>query len=123
MIDVMFPTFILFLFNFNVQYRAVSFIYLTAFQEDSKLSCVVGNWWGGGRVGVWGHDCFKILACLISFNVFGLLFSPFIMGFIIIIIIIIIIISSSSSSSSIHIIIIITTIVMVITIFIYTQSI
>ena len=50
--------------------------------------------------------CFKILACLILVNVFGLLFSLFVMGFIMIV--------------SICVIIIITTIIMVI-IWLYTQ--
>ena len=36
MIDVIFPTFLLFIFNFNIQCRGVPFIYIAAFQEDSK---------------------------------------------------------------------------------------
>ena len=52
--------------------------------------------------------CLKILACLISVNVFGLLFSFTIMEFIII-------------SSSIHIIIKITTIVMLLFFYIHNQ--
>ena len=106
MIDVIFPTFLHFLISSNVQYRAVLFIYITPFQEGSKRGSVVGRWVGRGVGSI--ITCFKILACLISVNVFGFLFSLFIMGFIII-------------SSSIYIIIIITTIVMVI-IFLYTQS-
>ena len=46
MIDVIFPTFLLFLFNFNVQCRVVPFIYITAFQEDSERGSVVGKWVG-----------------------------------------------------------------------------
>ena len=36
----------MFLFNFNVQFRAVTFIYITVFQEDSKQCSVVGRWVG-----------------------------------------------------------------------------
>ena len=46
MIDVMFPKFLLFLFNFNVQCHAVPFIYVTVFQEDSKWGSMVGRWVG-----------------------------------------------------------------------------
>ena len=34
------------LFNFNVQCRAVPFIYITVFLEDSKRGSVVGRWVG-----------------------------------------------------------------------------
>ena len=44
MIGVIFPKFLLFLLNFNVQYRAVPFIYITAFQEDSKRGSLAGSW-------------------------------------------------------------------------------
>ena len=46
MIDVIFPKFLLFLFNFNVQCRAVPFVYITVFQEDSKRGSMVGRWVG-----------------------------------------------------------------------------
>ena len=46
MIDVIFPAFLLFLFNFNAECPAVSFIYITAFQEDSQRDSAVGRWMG-----------------------------------------------------------------------------
>ena len=48
MINVIFPMFLLFLFNFNVQCCAVPSISKTVFQEDSKWSSVVGVWVGRG---------------------------------------------------------------------------
>ena len=46
MMDVIFPKFLLFLFNFNAQCRAVIFVYITVFQEDSKQGSMVGRWVG-----------------------------------------------------------------------------
>ena len=43
---------LLFLSNFNVQCRAVPFIYITTFQQDSERGSVVGRW----VVVVWGHN-------------------------------------------------------------------
>ena len=64
------PTFLLFLFNFNAQCRAVPFIYVTVFSEDLKWDSMSR----GGR-GM-GSQLFVLrLACLISVNVFRLLFS------------------------------------------------
>ena len=41
MIDVVFPTFLLFHFNFNVQCHDTLSSYVTVFQEDSKWDSVV----------------------------------------------------------------------------------
>ena len=94
MINLIFPTSLLFLFNVNVQCCAVPFIYITVLQEKSKWGNVVEGW-----VII---ICFKILACLISGSFFELLFSLFLMEFIL---------------SIINIYIIIITIVMVIFLF------
>ena len=48
MIDVIFPTFLFFLFVFDVQCLAVPFIYITVFQDDSNRGSVVGRWVGRG---------------------------------------------------------------------------
>ena len=74
MINLIFPTSLLFLFNVNVQCCAVPFIYITVLQEKSKWGNVVEGW-----VII---ICFKILACLISGSFFELLFSLFLMEFI-----------------------------------------
>ena len=48
MIDVIFVTFLLFLFNFNVQWHAVPFNHIIVFQQDSKRGSVVEKYVGRG---------------------------------------------------------------------------
>ena len=51
MIDAIFPKFLIFFFNFNIQFRTVLFIYITAFQEDLKQGSVVERWVSSRGVG------------------------------------------------------------------------
>ena len=70
MIDVILPTFFLILFNFDVQCRAVPFIYVKVFQEDLKQVSGVGGGWWEWKVTI---TCFIVMACLIAVNFFRLL--------------------------------------------------